>query len=937
MRVLAGMRGFLAVVVTAASLGIGASAASADVIAPQHNPPQVDDGWQAGVCTSDTPECSVDTPTQFFRDAGAHPNVGFTQFIVANQPPGQTPTAHLETVRVDLPVGLSVNPQATPQCEQSTFESNPNLCPSGSAVGTSFVTVSLLGVPQTPISATVYNIDPPNGEPARFGFNLLSNNIYLRADVAWASDYHEGFTIDVPAFPLPTGAAVLKNRLVFDGQSGDGTFVTTPTTCFDPSVSPYQHVYSTYLRADSFEAPDPNFPDGSPFIESPLPPGEKPLDCGNIPFDPSIGVVPNSAQTDSPAGPTVHVDVPNITGGTNRASSQLKTAQVTLPPGMGLNPSAANGLEACTDAQFGKGTTDPVACPSASKIGTVAIQTPPLPNGSLTGQVYLGQQLSNDPASGDEFRIFVDAESARYGISVRLVGHVSADPQTGTLTATFADNPQVPFSSFQMQFDGGPTATLSTPDTCGPHATTAALTPWTGNPDATPSDSFTLSSAPGGGSCPATLADRPFAPSFTTATVNKRGGAFTQLTLNLARPDGAQEVKGINVDLPPGLVAKLAGVAYCPEANIAAAPTNSGTAEKSNPSCPDQSFVGTVGIDAGVGSQPLHIEGRAYLAGPYKGAPVSLVFITPAVAGPYDLGAVVVRAAISLDPNTAQVHAVSDPIPHVFGGVKLDLRSIAVDVSRKQFTLNPTNCDPKTFGGTLFGGGADPTDPAAFSPFAVSSPFQAEGCDALPFGPKLYLRLFGHRKDFRRNGHPSLRAVFAARDGDANVGRVAVSLPKAVQLDQSHIRTVCTPDQFAAAACPSDSIYGHATAFTPLLDQPLSGPVYLRTGTNPLPDLVAALHGQVDFNLVGRTDDTARGLLRSTFDAVPDVPVSKFVLRLDGGRKGLLVPNQSLCAKHFKAVARISAQNGKTANQRPKLRVPCSLRGQSQRKHHKHH
>ncbi len=952
MRVVAGVRGFLAVVVAAASLGVGASAARAstgDIIAPQSNPPQPTDGWQAGTCTTDSPECTVDTTAQFFKQSAGHPQVGFTQFIVKHTdgplPGEETPVGDLKTIRVDLPVGLSVNPQATPQCPLSVFEAGPSSCPAGSDVGTSLVTPSVDGVPSpTPISATVYNIDPPNGEPARFGFNLAGNNVYLRADVAWDGDYHEGFTIDVPPNPLgglPTGGLILKNRLVFDGRAGDGTFITTPSTCYDPAQPGFEHVYSTYLLASSVaEESDPNyrFPqDAFPAFESPIPQGQMPIGCDQVNLEgSSVGVDPNTTQTDSPAGASVNVDVPFVTGGGNVAKSNLKDATVTLPPGMGLNPAAANGLEACTDAEFGKGTRNPVACPAASQIGTVSIQTPPLPPDSLAGNVYLGQPLSSDPASGQEYRIFVDAESARYGISVRLVGNVSADPQTGRLTTTFADNPQVPFSSFQLHLNGGTEGAADQPaDLWSQHDDDDAGAMVRRTRRVTPSASFDLTAAPDGGPCAKTLAERPFAPSFAAASADKQGGAFTDFTVNLARPDGAQELKRVDVDLPPGLVAKLAGVSYCPEADIAAAAANSGGGrEEPSRAVPTRASSAPPASTPAPAPSPSTSKARVYLAGPYKGAPVSLVFITPAVAGPFDLGAVVVRVALSLDPDTAQVHAVSDPIPDVFGGVKLDLRSIAVDVSRKQFTLNPTNCDPMAVGGTLFGGGADPTSPAAFFPYSVSAPFQATGCDSLPFGPTLYLRLFGRANDFRRNGHPKLRAVLLARTGDANIGRAAVTIPKSIQLDQGHIRTVCTRDQLAAGACPADSIYGHATAFTPLLDQPLSGPVYLVPEGNVLPDLVAALHGQVDVNLRGRTDTTPKGQLRSTFDAVPDVPVSKFVLSMQGGGKGLLVPNQSLCVKPFKAVAKISAQNGKTANQRPKLRVPCGLHGRSQRKHH---
>lgn len=417
----------------ALALAIGSSAALAntgDIIAPSDpNDPQVNSGWQAGTCNEEPPEtanpCSIATPSQFFEQAAGHPQYGFTQIIVKHKteeplPPQklEKPEGELKTVRVDLPVGLSVNPQATPQCKQSDFEAKPTpLCSPESIVGKSIVTASapLVGLPLGPFEADVYNIDPPNGEPARFGFELAGNYVYLRADVAWASDYHEGFTIDIPQAvsfePLFEGL-ILKNRLVFKGRSGNGTFITTPTTCLGPPVSPFEHVYSTWLRADSYEKPDPSFPNGSSFFESRIPSFTFPKECDTIPFEPSIEANPNTSQTDSPSGALVEVTVPFeepspaeiLQPLTKQASSQLKDAKVTLPAGMGLNPSAANGLVACTDGQLGKGTRQPVECPAASKVGTVAVDTPPLPEGSLTGNVYVGQQLSRDPASGQAYR-----------------------------------------------------------------------------------------------------------------------------------------------------------------------------------------------------------------------------------------------------------------------------------------------------------------------------------------------------------------------------------------------------------------------------------------------------------------------------------------------------------------------------------------------------
>lgn len=941
----------------AALLLASASLARADtagIIAPSDpDNPKADSGWQAGTCTKDSPTCSVDTPLQFFEQAAGHPKVGFTQFIVKHTTEevlGQKlekPVDELTTVRVDLPVGLSVNPGATPQCPLATFEANPASCPAGSDVGHSFITASLLGIPTPlPEAPTVYNIVPPEGEPARFGFELLGNDVYLRADVDWPGDYHEGFTIDVPetpfaSLPLFEEGVVLKNRLVFDGRSGDGTFIGTPSTCLGPAEAPFQHVYSTWLLAASASEEEESgyeFPaDANPPFESRIPPGTSPKECETIPFEPSVEVDPQTEETDSPSGASVEADLPHQTksGGTTQETSHLRTATVALPAGMGLNPSAANGLEACSDEQFGRETRNPVACPAGSKIGTVSIDTPPLPEGPIDGNVYLGRQLSRDPTSGQEYRIFVDVESKRYGLSVRLVGNVAADPQTGQLTTTFADNPQVPFSSFTLDFDDGPRAPLTSPPTCGPHETTSRMMPWStaegsvpageaggpsDEPPAEAADEFTLGEAPGGGGCAAALGDRPFAPGFGAHDANPRGGAFSSFAVDVARVDGDQELEGVDVKVPPGLTAKLAGVRYCPEDTIAAAAANSAAAEMANPSCPSSSYVGSAAVAAGSGPQPFHIAGKAFLAGPYHGAPLSLAVVTPATAGPFDLGSVVVRVALFVDPSTAQVNAVSDPIPHVFGGALLDIRSVAVTLDREQFSLNPTNCAPMSVDASLHGGGANPLDPSAFTDLPVSVPFQVQECDRLGFRPKLYMRVFGGT---RRTKSPKLRATLVARGGDANIARSAVILPRPFFLRQSSIAKVCTRVQFAAHECPAKSIYGFATAESPLLDAPLRGPAYLRSSDNLLPDLVVALRGQVEIDLDGRIDQVKKRM-RTTFDMVPDVPVSAFSLTVRGGRKGLLENSTNLCARRYKAVARFTAQNGKKRNMRPKLRTPCS-------------
>lgn len=946
---------------TALTLLAAATAQAGEVpFAPQHTPPSDEDGWQAGTCVN--PNCAPeDPPASFYETAAGHTPFGITQFTIKHGEPTpiighEEPLVNVKDLRVDLPVGLSVDPGATPQCAAE----HPKECAAsqpGSLVGESRVFVSDEAglLPPVPITASVYNLVPKQGEPARFGFTveavpdiplLPPSDIYLEASVAYDSDFHEGFEIAVPKVSL---VKLLENRLVFNGLAhagnGVGYFLTTPSTCFDPNTPAFSHTYSTYARGDSIENPDPHFPDGSPFVEAPLPAGTSPKECGSIPFHPGLHVDPGTDQVDSPAGATTEVTLPVESGAGAQETSTMRAARVNLPAGLGLNPSAANGLQACTEAQFGKGTKNPIQCPAASKIGTATVATPPLPEGPLTGNVYVGEQKSRDPESGEEFRIFVDAASSRYGVDVRLIGNVIADAQTGQLTAVFDepakqvtrggnhDNlpsglPQVPFTTFRIALDGGDRAALTSPPTCGPNQATSQLTPWSGNAAATPASSFSLAKLPGGAGCPPHLWDRPFSPGFTAKPKSAEAGAFTPFSAHISRGPGQQELKGIDVTLPEGATAKLKGVPYCPPAQLAAAAARSGSAEKSDPSCPEASKIGVATVQAGSGGAPLQISGTAYLAGPYQGAPLSAAVVTPALAGPFDLGTVVVRVPFFLDPETAQIHPKTDALPDVYGGTKLDLRSIFLNVNRKEFTLNGTNCHGGATAGTIAGGGGNPADPAAYSAVPVSDPFQPTGCGKLKFRPKLSIRLFGAT---RRAKNPKLRAVLRARPGDANIARASVGLPHALFLDQSSLARICTRVQFAANQCPKKSIYGHARAFTPLLGKLLQGPVYLRSSDNPLPDLVAHLQGQVTIDLVGRID-SFKGGIRTTFAHVPDVPVEKFVMTLPGGKRGLLVNSTNLCAKKVQSVIRFKAQNGKKRNPRhTTLRTPCKL------KKHKHH
>jgi hypothetical protein len=888
-----------------------------------------------------TPQTEQCTETSdLFTQAAGHPNFGVTDFTLNTFPNstgiGGFPEGFVKDIVVDTPEGLSVNPEALPKCSLEELAS-PTHCPATTIVGVNYLTIAvtspvgeppkcelppgavLPACPQARVAVPVYNMVPFEHVPSMVAFLTETGPTFIVGSLS-PVDQHVTFTISdvhVPQAGPPKSPPIIGSRLTFFGGKehnlnplANGTYLTMPSNCAGPQVSK--------LTVDSYGPP---FAAESTTDQRSYPTPTGATGCDKVPFKPTIAVSTQGGAVDSPEPTTVDVGIP-FDANEAIANSYLKTAKVTLPEGMGINPSSANGLVPCTDAQFAKGTNDPIACPDASKIGTVEVQTPSLPPNSLGGTVYVGEPLKNGPgaaSSGEQFRIFIHATSVRYGVNVRLIGKVFPNPLTGQLTAVVEDNPQATFSNFRLHLNGGSKGTLTSPPTCGPNTTTTEMTPWSENPDQNkPTSSFNLTSYPGGGSCPKTLASRPFAPGYTAKSDSTKAGAYSPFRVHIGRPDGQQELKVVNVTLPKGLTGKLAGVPYCSEASIAAAEASSGKAEQAGSSCPAASQIATTSTLAGSGSTPFKIDGKAFLAGPYKGAPLSMVVITPGVAGPYDIGTVVVRVALNVNPETAQINAVSDPIPHVFGGVKLDLRSIDVNVDKAKFMLNPTNCAAQATSGTINGGGANPADPAAFSSYGVNAPFQATECNKLGFRPKLFTRLSGPTK---RAKNPKIRAILEAREGDANVSRTALTLPHSLFLDQSHIRTVCTRVQLAAQACPKAAIYGHAEAKSPLLEKKLKGPVYLVSSNNPLPDLVADLRGQVNIQLHG-VISSKRGGLKTVFNPVPDVPVKKFILNMEGGKKSLLVNSTNTCEKKQTAVLNIKGQNGKKVkNNRYRLNI----------------
>jgi hypothetical protein len=868
-----------------------------------------------------------------YTQAGGHPyqwSDNFTFNTTTGPDPGRTPAADAnpKDIRTELPPGLIGNPTATPRCDN--FNVAHADCPGSTQVG--LLTITTAGGFST--ESPLYNLVPPTGIAAQLGgrFNGFVT-AHIDARVRSGADY--GITSDalelsaaegviavsvalwgVPADPshdaqryCPKPGEINEDPPCSANDPNPRPFLTNPTSCSGP--------LTTTMRVDSWVEP-------GEFVAaaSEIPPI---TGCDRLDFGPTIKLTPESSAADTPTGLHVDLRLPQSENPLGLATADLKDAVVTLPRGVTVNPASANGLQACSPAQIGLTgapgatpvtyTPEPANCPDAAKIGTVEVDSPLLDH-PLPGAVYVAAQ--GDNPFNSLLAIYVAVDDPQSGVVVKLAGHVEPNPETGQLQTTFSENPQLPFEDFKLDFFGGPRAALRTPPTCGKYTTATNLSPWSSpeGEDAHPPSSFDIAAGPDGSRCASTEAEEPNRPSFEAGTLTPIAGAYSPFVLRLSRADGSQNLKGLDLTLPPGLIGRLAGVGECPESALAAAAARSGAEERQSPSCPPSTEVGRVTVGVGAGSSPYYVTGHAYLAGPYRGAPLSLAIVTSAVAGPFDLGTVVVRVGLYVNPETAQITARSDPIPTILDGIPLDVRDIRVNMDRNQFTLNPTSCEPMAVSGSAL---------SVLNQIApLSDGFQVGACNALGFKPSLNLKVSGGT---HRGSHPSLRAVLRMPRGDANIARAAVSLPHSEFLDNAHIGTVCTRVQFGEGTtpgekCPSASVYGHARAITPLLDKPLEGPVYLRSSSHELPDLVAALNGQIQVVLDG-TIDSVHGGIRSRFEVVPDAPVSKFTLSMQGGSKGLLQNSEDLCAKPQRAVARFSAQNGKIEDFNPVLQAKC--------------
>jgi hypothetical protein len=794
-----------------------------------------------------------------FTQAGGHPYQATTSFHFPTVTNAEGVTSAVEQPKdtvVELPPGFIGDPQATPQCTLSLLNRGfIGACPSATRVGTLSLNNGTGGV------FAVYALVPERGYPAEFGADILGKAVVFYGGLRSGSDY--GLTITVPGIvgSPPYYAYTFSFFGTPAAQNASGSpltpFLSNPTDCSSAEV--------TRLKVDTWQHPGV-WHEAS--ASSPNATG-----CEGLPFSPSIAVTPENATAGAPSGYEVDLHVPQNENPNGLAEADLKKAVVTLPAGVSVSPSAASGLGACTPAQVALHSSGAANCPDSSKIGTVEVDTPLLDH-PLQGGVFLASQ--GDNPFNSLLALYIAAYDPQTGVVIKLAGHVIADPVSGQLTTTFDNNPQLPFEDLKLDFHGGPRAALVNPSACGTYTTSTELTPYSETAPATPSSSFQINQ---GCSSP-----QQFAPGFIAGTVSPQAGAFSPFAMTLSRSDTDQTLGAVSVKTPPGLLGVLKGVALCPEPQAAQG------------ACGPESLIGQTTVGAGAGISPFSLGGQVFLTGPYKGAPFGLSIVVPAIAGPFNLGTVVVRATIAVDPSTAQLTITSDPLPQVLQGIPLDLRTVNVTVDRAGFTFNPTSCGPLAVGGVL--------QSAQNQNVAVSSPFQAKNCASLPFKPNLTASTQG---DGTSGGNgASLLVKIASKQGpgvkaseeEANIKKVEVSLPHALSSRLTTLQKACTEAQFAAnpAGCPAASDVGTATANTPVLPVPLTGPAYLVShGGEAFPDLVVVLQGYgVQIVLTGHTQ-IKNGITYSRFQTVPDAPISSFTLELPEKKFSVLGAIVNLC------------------------------------------
>lgn len=858
--------------------------------------------------------------TEGFTQAGGHPNFGITDFTVKhtgafpNEVPEGAPLVH---IRTDVAPGVSTNPQAVPKCSLAEFGAEPTpgffLEPTcnesgeeSTVIGENIAVVYVeLAGKDIEITGTVYNLEQPTGLASDFGVALplpkfltevifsgtalekvqLYAHTLIEGNVEWGAepegtgkaDYHDYFNIKVsPLLPL------VSSRLIFEGNIGTGGFLTNPTSCTGPGP---QTTTKLKLKFEKGETAEEKY-------ETPI--GTE--NCGLVPFEPGFALTQLTKGSEAPDGITTELSLPHDPnpGAGHYDDSQVKTASVTLPEGLTMNASAATGLEACTPAEIGIGTKNPMTCPEGAKLGTVTLNVPGLPAGSLLGNVYLGGPESGPITGGanpaePEYTIYINAESERYGVDVRLKGVVKPNAKTGQLTATFSENPEQPFSSLVLHFNGGPLAPLANGLKCEATTATTTFTPFSGTAAKSHQANFEITG------CPSTL---PFVLTQSIAYEPPAGGSHTSYTFNLARTSSQQYLEKVKTTLPSGLIGEIPAVTLCGEPQAA-----EGT-------CAASSRIGTATVTAGAGSSPYTFTGPVYMTGPYDGAPFGLSIVVPAVAGPFNLGTVVTRSTISINSTTARVTAEST-LPTIVKGVPLRLRSISVNVNKQGFLLNPTNCQEEQTESTL-------TSTFGAVQEGLKSPFTAEGCSGLAFKPTFTASTSG--KPSKANG-ASLVTTITQPSGQANIKSVFVTLPKQLPSRLTTLQKACLAKVFEANPlnCAKESPgseVGTATAVTPTLPGVMKGPAFLVShGGEEFPALELVLEGDgVRVIVTGKTD-IKKGITTTNFATTPDVPVSSVTVNLPLGPHSALAANGNLCAATLVMPTIITGQNGKQIKQ----------------------
>jgi hypothetical protein len=843
-----------------------------------------------------------------------------------------------------LPPGMLGNVNGIAQCSDTDFSTiftgNFNGCSDASAIGVATVAITEpnnigTGTRRVP----VFNMVPAPGEPAQFGFEVERVQVILKTEVLTGENY----AVAVSTNDTSQLAQVLSAQVTLWGEPGDeshdasrGWGCLVPWrgsgSCVAPSASerptiPFLRLPTSCeplkMTAEGVSWPTAAAPAGLPLRQPEPPAGESEFlaelqGCGSLPFSPSIEISSEASSTNTPSGISVDVKVPQASSLQlhSLAEADVRSTTVTLPEGMLLNPAAADGLLACSEVQIALHSPTPAACPNESKVGVVHISSPFLPKQrdvagepfeTIDGAVYLAAQEANP--FGSLLALYIVAESPLSHVRVKLAGEVKLDPNTGQISSTFTDTPQLPFEDFKLQFFGGPRASLSTPASCGQHTTSATFGSWSGA--SVPSSStFSTSSGPEGGPC---TDPQPLTPSFNAGANNLQAGAFTPFTVTLTRPDSNQALTGLSVHLPPGIAAMLSSVTPCPEPRAASG------------QCGPESEIGHASSSAGFGPDPYTLPGRVYLTGPYGGAPFGLSIVTTANAGPFHLGDVIVRAKIEVDPHTAQV-TITSALPtmvstaqHPNTGIPVQLKSTTVVVDRPNFQFNPTSCAPMSISATMSGqqGGSA----------TVSSPFQVSGCGALPFHPTLSASTKGNAS--KANG-TSFVVKVTSSPGQANIAKTKLVLPLQLPARLTTLQKACLAATFEAnpAACPEGSNIGTAIAHTPVLKSPLTGPAYLVShGNASFPDVEFVLQGEgITLILDGQTD-IKKGITTSTFDSVPDAPVSSFETVLPQGPHSALTSNVpaaknfSLCGTKLSMPTTITGQNGAVIQQNTQIAV----------------